>query len=913
MQKYSSYLPLYMGGRNIDRHSMVIEEADARYYSTLQLMREWCNLERPVMIQRIATESLVTYNVVVKSRKPLLSLKITGDYDYSISWGEEEVVTEYSYSFTFPNSTGVDMHRFLVTVSDYDDVTLMKGYPENDDRLGDLYDHDEFIDRMGSLVGLPRKQYISYNLSDASSSLPPFMGKQVTGGVVDECTEDDYYYLERIRLFVSQFGKQNLASLLLQLIYGYSDIVEVNSTLLENQQLVDNLNTQDPSFIENISPGCYVFLIPETSPSNYEEISIDEKKDFIEKYLPITRYALLANTIHTTMGINDVTAPVVELPGANRVELYLHDYAFDVTFEEEGVDERVTTDCQLTYQLDNYNPVLIDYDTEDSTSYRDTHLLGPGWHTVQLSYPATLGYESCNSVYMFKHWIDAYHNFIGEYPVYYPFYTPDSTSGDNLIQNRSSGRYYKQANNTSINPFTLNLGMINRDNMLVLEYDITAPGTEYLFGVGVTGQSYTANSDPRRQLNTPLSGDHTVSIALPAGEIYVDGRLATLNKEVNTKYTYNNLFLTIPNPNGSLQITESRVSQFIPYYDTGGGVYLPNGFCTWQEYTLRAIIECTETTPTLTMFVGLNDTSGFQMLLPSQTSGRHVITMQVVNNIGYLYFDDEESGHLYDFDECKQYRYTPPYPESKVLVREDPFLVFNTACKFKLEEDERVRVVSVGICPTTLRSEVEEHTPVKQVSLSCTPEVDELMGHLIEGYNMHFDISCMDEDTPIDLPLTLLLGDELYYPTECNGTYATVINEGMVHDGSIYYEFRSPQGRYYLDAVDSGYISITPTARAIFLEYVELTAGETSTLTARLFDDEGNPLTGSQYKTVFKVGGKSVKQGSSVYYTYPDSNGVVTCEYDVPSNPSGKMRTVQAVVTGTSNRLESNIRNVKVR
>ena len=167
MQKYSSYLPLYMGGRNIDRHSRVIEEADARYYSTLQLMREWCNLERPVMIQRIATESLVTYNVVVKSRKPLLSLKITGDYDYSISWGEEEVVTEYSYSFTFPNSTGVDMHRFLVTVSDYDDVTLMKGYPENDDRLGDLYDHDEFIDRMGSLVGLPRKQYISYNLSDA--------------------------------------------------------------------------------------------------------------------------------------------------------------------------------------------------------------------------------------------------------------------------------------------------------------------------------------------------------------------------------------------------------------------------------------------------------------------------------------------------------------------------------------------------------------------------------------------------------------------------------------------------------------------------------------------------------------------------------------------------------------------------
>lgn len=915
MQKYSSYLPLYMGGRNIDRHSMVIEEADARYYSTLQLMREWCNLERPVMIQRIATESLVTYNVMVKSSKPLLSLKITGDYDYSISWGEEEVVTEYSYSFTFPNLTGVDMHRFLVTVSDYDDVTLRKGYPENDDRLGDLYDHDEFIDRMGGLVGLPRKKYISYNLSDASSSLPPFMGKQVTGGVVGECTEDDYYYLERIRLFVSQFGKQNLASLLLQLIYGYSDIVEVNSTLLENQQLVDNLNTQDPSFIENISPGSYVFLIPETSPSNYEEISIDEKKDFIEKYLPVTRYALLANTIHTTLSITDTTTLPVLIPTSHREELYLHDYAFDVTFEEDGEDERVITPCSLSYQLDNYTPVLVEYDTEDSTSYRDTHLLGPGWHRVQVTYPATLGYESCTAVYMFKQWIDAYHDFIVEYPYSYPYYTPDITSGDNWVENRASGRLYHQESTYNFKQFLFNLGMVTRDNMLVVEYDFDGdPVVPYTLGFGVNGQGYPHGQNPERQLNTSLYGDHTVSIVLPMGDIYVDGRLAQLNKEVNPAYVYNKVFLKILRPGSNLKILESRVSQFIPYYTEGiGGVYLPNDFITWQEYTLRAIIECTENTPTLTMFIGVNYTSGFQMLLPIQTSGRHVITMQVVNNIGYLYFDGEELGHLYDFDECKQYTYTPPDPESKVLVREDPVLVFNTACFFQLVENEDVRVVSVGICPTTLRPEVEEHTPVKQVSLSCTPDVDELMGHLVYGYVMHFDISCMDEDTPIDLPLTLTIGGEEYSIPVCNGTYSKILVDSMVHDGSIYYELHSPQGRYYLDAVDSGYISITPTARAIFLEYVELTAGETSTLTARLFDDEGNPLTGSQYKTVFRVGGVSVKQGTRVYYTYPDSDGVVTCEYDVPSNLSGKMRTVQAVVTGVNNRMASNIRNVKVR
>ena len=913
MQKYSRYLPSYLDGDNIHRHAEIIEDADNLVYSQMMEVERWAELDRPILVERVATVNVVMYNVHIKCTNFIRSISISGDYTLHEEYLEDEGILETVISFTMPNKSLIDMAEFIVEVVDYEDITYQKGYPENDSIMGDVYDHDTALDNIGLILNLPRKSYIAYPLTDAENSYPPYFGKEVVDNVVQPCSEDDYYYLQRLKQLKEHMHDVNIGAVLLDLMYGYKGIVVMDSTVLDNEQLVDHITDQYPEFEEYIQPGVYVFLIPAENPSNYESITISDKQDFVDKYIPVTRYSVLADTIHTTLSITDTTIHPALIPTSHREELYMQEYLFDVTFEEDGEDERVITPCSLSYQLDNYTPVLVDYDTEDSTGYRDTHLLGPGWHRVQVTYPATLGYESCTEVYMFKQWIDAYHDFIVEYPYSYPYYAPDLTSGDNWVENRASGRLYHQDSTYNFKQFLFNLGMVTRDNMLVVEYDFDGdPVVPYTLGFGVNGQGYAPGHNPERQLNTALYGDHTVSIVLPRGEIYVDGRLVQLDKEVNPSYVYNKVFLKILRPGSNLKILESRVSQFIPYYCSGDGLYLPNDFISWQEYTLRAIIECSNDTPYLRLFVGLNDASGFLLDLPPQLAGRHVITMQVVNNIGYLYFDDEEQGHLYDFDTCKQYSYTPPYPESKVLVREDPVTVFNTACYFHLEEDENVRVVSVGICPTTLRPEIEEHTPVKPVSLSCTPEVDELMTHLIEGYNMHFDISCMDEDTPISLPLTLTLGGEEYSVTECNGTYSTVINDSMVHDGSIYYELHSPQGRYYLDAVDSGYITINPTAKAIFLEYVEFTAGETSTLTARLFDDEGNPLTGSQYKTVFKIGGVSVKQGSSVYYAYPDNDGVVTCEYSVPSNYAGKTKTVQAVVPGTMNRIASNVRNVKV-
>lgn len=884
-------------------------------YSQMNLIEEWASLERPILIERVATSDVVVYNVHVSCSSGFIrSINITGDYTYQVEYSEDDGVMETVVTFNTPNNTGVDMAEFMVTVVDFDDITYKKGYPENDVVVGDVYDHDEYIDNLGLILNLPRKRYISYPIASASLSTPPFYGKEVENGVVQPCTEDDYYYLQRLKQLREHMHDRNIGALLLDLMYGYKDVVVTDSTILDNQQLIDNITEQYPDFEDNIQPGVYVFLIPEDNPSNYESINMQGKQDFIDKYIPVTRYSVLANTIHTTMTINDVSPRPTSLPGANRNELYLSDYTFDVLGDGE---ERVNTPCQLTYTLDSYAPVLVDYDTGESTTYRDTHLLRPGLHVVTVDYPATLGYEACNSIYTFKTWIDASHDFVVPFPNYYPYYTMDGTSGENTIQSTSQGRIYTRDTSDEYDVFRYNMGMITKDNMIVLEYIVEGyNNTEYLFGVWATGQGYTKNSNPTRELKEPLTGRHRVSIELPRGYIYVDGVLAELDKKPNKAYTYNHLFLRIPQRSASAKILESRACQFLPYYKDDESVYHPNEFLDWQEYTIRAVVDTDAISSGLSVFYGLG-TTGLRAELPALSKGRHTIDMQLVNNHGYLYVDDTPVGVMYDYDTCKQYSYTVTgdVEDDFTVTRTDLTMIFNTPCDFELIDSEpREQIISVGICPTTLRGEIEEHTPVRDITLTCSPDVDVLMQHLVAGYSMHFDVSCTSIMGNINVPLTLDVGG-VEYTIPAGSTSTTVsLSDDMIHDTRIYYRLYSPPGRYYHETSTDGYIQVTGIGQGVFLDYVELVAGETCTLTARIFDGEGNPLTSRQNKSIFKVGGKSVQQDGAVATCYPDMEGVITLEYTVPANLAGKTRTVQAVVLNKKTGiLESNIRTVTVR
>jgi len=92
--------------------------------------------------------------------------------------------------------------------------------------------------------------------------------------------------------------------------------------------------------------------------------------------------------------------------------------------------------------------------------------------------------------------------------------------------------------------------------------------------------------------------------------------------------------------------------------------------------------------------------------------------------------------------------------------------------------------------------------------------------------------------------------------------------------------------------------SIQTPQTQLTIEDVNLTAGETVTLTATVTDQTGNNITGG--KVTFKVNGKTVKDtnGKVIYAKVVD--GVATVEYIVPDNLSGKDVNITAVYSGST-------------
>lgn len=112
---------------------------------------------------------------------------------YMETYSSEEKINNFIYSYEgssyneedetiiIPNDT------FSMYVETYDEYSLSKGFPENDEQLGDEYDHDYSIDRFGRLNNIFRKNYIA--TEDYANTEPPYNNR---------LTEDDYHYLNRI-------------------------------------------------------------------------------------------------------------------------------------------------------------------------------------------------------------------------------------------------------------------------------------------------------------------------------------------------------------------------------------------------------------------------------------------------------------------------------------------------------------------------------------------------------------------------------------------------------------------------------------------------------------------------------------------------------------------------------------------
>ncbi|WP_407454416.1 hypothetical protein [Methanobrevibacter sp.] len=111
--------------------------------------------------------------------------------------------------------------EFIIEVETYDEYIIQKGFPENDETLNNIFDHDISLDEHGILNNIPRKTYIT--TSDYDNTEPKYNNR---------LTEDDYHYMKRQLEYALKLHEIHLPVAEIWKLYG------VQATMLNRQRFL---------------------------------------------------------------------------------------------------------------------------------------------------------------------------------------------------------------------------------------------------------------------------------------------------------------------------------------------------------------------------------------------------------------------------------------------------------------------------------------------------------------------------------------------------------------------------------------------------------------------------------------------------------------------------------------------------
>lgn len=185
---YKALQPYYLDGELVNKHSTVMDYGIKKLHDKLGLFNGIFHLQRPILIQKSQEDSASTngtdITVYIRTAGPIHTINITGDITESITYTQDENETQVDlvYNVMPTNSEVIFNPDFTVTVETYEETTYTKSYPENDEPMGNSYDHDNFIDKLGNFLNIPRRIYSEYSLMDAEQAEPPYFGKNIIDG-----------------------------------------------------------------------------------------------------------------------------------------------------------------------------------------------------------------------------------------------------------------------------------------------------------------------------------------------------------------------------------------------------------------------------------------------------------------------------------------------------------------------------------------------------------------------------------------------------------------------------------------------------------------------------------------------------------------------------------------------------------
>ena len=646
MIKYNELLPSYLAGSNISKHSRIIEDMDADVHNKIDFMRGWLELQQPVLVERVASETSITYNIHIHRDNFIKSIIITGDITENKIYSPEDMITDVTITTSLANTDQISMHDFQVTVTDYNDVTYTKGYPENDNAEDTIYDHNELLDKMGLLLNLPRKTYKEYNITDAKDTQPPYFGKEVDNNVVQSCTEDDYYYLQRIREYMENMNHGNLPMLLLQLMYGYSRVELLTPELLDNQQIIDNIDDQKPGLVEQITPGMYVFMVSALNAVNYPSLTEAEKQEFLEKYIPITRLSAIVELIQSILTI---TASNLNKVVINFNYSLLTELGEELNVPSAAIDVTMDAGDSETLQI------------TDGAANKTYKTLQRGLHSITAVYNGEYGYDTEITTLNFKRILD-------ESGLRYTFYQPKKMDADNKVSTIRNG-----------STFDVKIEQLSTAHPDTAAYDVFGYGwiggydwtdtwqhivveSESNYKFGLTSSYHDYFKDPVNTLSAwsgELTGRHVISFKYKSDKIYVDGtQVFTIKNYIEDQEFKNFLLQTLDKGAVVMLSHESRITHYMPNFtreiqETPAQVVLQQ----WTgmldaQYTVKIDLTIQDNPANFRICLGDEEHNGFPLTGNNLnlSTGAHTLKFKYVHPFMYATMDDQEVPYAYNYN-----------------------------------------------------------------------------------------------------------------------------------------------------------------------------------------------------------------------------------------------------------------------
>ena len=420
---YKELLPSYLDGPNIRAHAEIIDKSTQERYNKLGILETWNNLTRPVLIKKEQTQKYnATYTVYVDIPYAIQSINISGDYEASVFFSEEDCVTSHTLSFPFSVDAGEGMVEFFgfanaqleVTVETYEGYTYKKGYPENDTLVGDVYDHDKLLDMLGTVLTIPRRHYSQFQYTDmgvVAPTIPEWFGKeakQIQGlfgkhWYILDCTEDDYYYSQRLQQFIQDFMADSLSleKSKLRAVYNATVTEEINYNDLICYMDVDNMDAKEMAVNNTSESNTYVYKVGVPEYINLPVPSFDDLSEFIRSFVSVTKNVLVVEDFTVQVGLlgelldvyyeDDVVSIPIRvttsggkpIPGIRVRAGWISNWSTDYT-DENGI---FTYEKTLKYSS---SAVAFSVDVYDLTPYTGTSVEYPSSIIEQEVIPITM-------------------------------------------------------------------------------------------------------------------------------------------------------------------------------------------------------------------------------------------------------------------------------------------------------------------------------------------------------------------------------------------------------------------------------------------------------------------------------------------------------------------------------------------